>query len=574
MRRLPAAVLLVAAILATAALWTVSRGKWSDPIIDTGIEWFYADALSRGALLYRDVVYWFGPFTPYFHAAFFALLGSSFSTLVLTGVVMCSGTLAALYLALRRVTGRAEAAAAVALAVPVLVFMPGGGGAILGMGYRMWEAAAFALVAVALAAGRPSGPWRSAAVGGLCALAGLCRTEWGVASLLAAGTATWIRGGSLRDRVHDVLIACVAFLALFGGTMGVFVAVSGSKAVLRDGHLLLTGLPPETRRHLLNISGLRDPAGGFLRLLYSASMWGTIFLVVEVASTWKNDPDRLRRRLPWLGGALVFLLVYSNYAGSTTMLFFSGVPLIAAAAAGVGFLRGRGPRAAALAGYGLLGLMVCLRKPFSIADSPYVAPPLIVALVCGIGLLASAVSGERIRSARVRLRWALFAMVVLLAGFSFAARTVQYSRDPRVPLPGTGGWLSAPPEAARAITLLVREIRERTRPDDGLVVFPEGQVINFLSGRRNPIRFNLFIPGYLTDTNELEIIGELSRVKPAAVVIVNRQTSEYGRRFFGKNYGRRVWSWIEENYEPRPFDEAAAESSVSVARLYLRKTPP
>src|SRR5207249_10307282 len=75
-RRLIFTLLLVAP---TILLFLVSRGKWSDAIIDSGREWIVPDALARGDLLYRDVVYWFGPFTPYFHAAFFALFGSSFA---------------------------------------------------------------------------------------------------------------------------------------------------------------------------------------------------------------------------------------------------------------------------------------------------------------------------------------------------------------------------------------------------------------------------------------------------------------------------------------------------------------
>src|SRR6185369_10605971 len=134
---------------------------------------------------------------------------------------------------------------------------------------------AFTLVAIALAAEGP-GPWRAAAVGGLCALAGLCRTEWGIVALAGSTAAAAIRGRSWRGRLREALLASGAYLALFGGTIGAFVAVVGPKAVLQDGHLLLTGLSPETRRHLLNVSGLRDPTGGFLRLLYSAVLWGAV----------------------------------------------------------------------------------------------------------------------------------------------------------------------------------------------------------------------------------------------------------------------------------------------------------
>jgi hypothetical protein len=132
-------------VLATAVLWIVSRGKWSDAIVDSGTEWIYADALARGQMLYRDALYWFGPFTPYFQAAFFRLFGSSFSTLVLCGLAgrsACYGRCSSL----SAVTGRREAICG-RPRDPALLFMPNSGGAILGMdtgwhppASRCWDA--------------------------------------------------------------------------------------------------------------------------------------------------------------------------------------------------------------------------------------------------------------------------------------------------------------------------------------------------------------------------------------------------------------------------------------------------
>src|SRR5262249_32222729 len=149
--RAGAAMLAAGVLAATTALFVVSRGKWADAIVDTGSEWLWPDALFRGELLYRDVVYWFGPLTPYLHAGAFALFGSSFSTLVAAGAVASLLTLGALYASLRLVTGKLESALWTAVAIPMLVFMPYSGGGLLGMGYRMWHAAALTLLALRIA---------------------------------------------------------------------------------------------------------------------------------------------------------------------------------------------------------------------------------------------------------------------------------------------------------------------------------------------------------------------------------------------------------------------------------------
>jgi hypothetical protein len=72
--------------------------------------------------------------------------------------------------------------------------------------------------------------------------------------------------------------------------------------------------------------------------------------------------------------------------------------------------------------------------------------------------------------------------------------------------------------------------------------------LNALSGLPNPIRHKVYIPGYLTESNEKQVIAELERSPPGAIVIVYRPTSEYGPGLFGVDYGRDVMRWIERHY--------------------------
>jgi hypothetical protein len=183
-----------------------------------------------------------------------------------------------------------------------------------------------------------------------------------------------------------------------------------------------------------------------------------------------------------------------------------------------------------------------------------------------LGLLAAR---GRAGADRRRLRLGYSTGLAILVAVAFAWRTAQYAQDPRQPLPGTDGMLSAAAPQAREIAAMVEAVRERTQPGDGLVVFPEGQVLNQLTGRIDPLRHKLLIPGYLTAENESAVLEELQQIAPRALVLWPRRTDEYGPAEFGVDYGRRIFEWIQANYEG-PIVPAPRGS----ARLYVRRSPP
>ncbi len=82
--------------------------------------------------------------------------------------------------------------------------------------------------------------------------------------------------------------------------------------------------------------------------------------------------------------------------------------------------------------------------------------------------------------------------------------------------------------------------------------FPEGEILNYLSGRSNPIRHKLYLPGYVNSFNEAAIVEELSRASPGALVIWPRPVGEYGNGFFGRDYARSLQGWIDAYYRPEP----------------------
>jgi hypothetical protein len=568
---------------ASVALFLVSRGKWTDAIVDSGTEWLYADAISRGDVLYRDVVYWFGPFTPCFLAAFMIPFGSTFRALAAAGIVGSLAALAALYVALRTVAERPLPELWTAVAIPALVFMPESGGSILGMGYRIWHPATFALLAIAVAA-RPL-PARSSlstaiAAGALSAMAALSRLEWGLISLGAVLVCSFVRGGMGKPFLRDSTAAIVSFLLLSVAVLGPFIAAAGPRTVLEDGHLFLRGVSAETRTFLYDFAGIHQWRRGVLEMVYSAAAWAGIVFLIRAGALAAVDRPRFLRHLPLLAGLVLVLGLCAALGGAAGAVLFSAAPIVCIAAAIAGLFASPARRMPLL-GFGVAGLLFLHRRPFHIRDGPYVAPSLLFAFVCAAALCQELVERERDPEVRERFRRGLTGAAMLLVLFGFLGRAVQYSGDDRVFVSGTQEMLSARPEFVPKISAIVDAVRKQSRPGDGLVVLPEGGVLNYLSERPNRTPYKLFIPGYLTDENEKAVLRALERAPPAAIVVLDRETPEYGRTLFGVDYGKRVRRWIEENYDvqplpgSRPTGRAAPWTGLAIRKnVSSRRNPP
>jgi hypothetical protein len=538
---------------ATIGLFVVSRGKWSDALIDSGREWIVPDALSRGELLYRDVVYWVGPFTPYLHALWMRVFGSSFSTLAMSGGLDSAAMLAALFVSIRKLVGRAPAFLWTMLAIPVIVFMPGSGGILIGMGYR--HAATFSLLALAMAS-RPFARTRSAPLAGaLCGLAGLCRTEWGIAALVCCGLAMAVAGRWEKRSARPLSLLVAAAMLTFGGGVAIAIAAAGWGPVIREGHLLLTGLPKETGQFLIAFSGIRDWRAGVVNDLYSAGLWIGVFLLLRAAGLRASTRLVSRKHVGQILGILLLLGVCAAAGGASGSFLWSASPVISGLAFIHGISRPGNPKSAGLAGFGAMGLAMSHRRLFHIGDSWYVGNPLAFTFVAAallISRMAARESGESTRKAVARAISVGLGFAIVLA---FGMRFIQYAAQDRLWIAGTDRMLSAPRHVAAEIEGVADAVRGETRAGEGLVVFPEGEVLNYLSGRVNPCRHKMYLPGYLTEQNEEEILKELQLARPKAVVVWRRLTSEYGPAMFGVDYGRRIQAWIDTEYVVRPFQE-------------------
>jgi hypothetical protein len=275
-----------------------------------------------------------------------------------------------------------------------------------------------------------------------------------------------------------------------------------------------------------------------------------------------------------MASVFVLLAVCAALGGAGGAVLFSAAPLVCAAAAVLALVSPT-PSSAGLLGFGIAGVLLSYRRPFHIGDAAYVGPPLLFALICAAGLVQRIIDRERDPGTCQRFRALSDSAVLLLVVFAFGGRALQYAGDERVPIPDTQGMLSARPDLVARFETLVRTVRRESSTGEGLVVFPEGEILNYLADRPNPIRHKLYIPGYLTDRNERDVVAELEGSRPRAIVVLDRPTGEYGSSVFGESYGNRIRKWIEKGYDVRRIGRAERTGRLwSWAAVAIRRADP
>jgi hypothetical protein len=95
-------------------------------------------------------------------------------------------------------------------------------------------------------------------------------------------------------------------------------------------------------------------------------------------------------------------------------------------------------------------------------------------------------------------------------------------------------------------------IADSTKPGDGMVVIPEGAMINYLARRTNPTPYLNLLPPEMSYYGENAMIASLKAQSPKFIVLVRRNIREFGEENFGASprYGKRMLDWINQEYVP------------------------
>ena len=566
--------------------------KWPDPLIDFGQQLYVPWRLSRGAVLYHDVSYVYGCLSVCYHAALFKIFGVSLNVLLVSNCLILICLLLLVYRLFLKCSDVWTAATA-GLALTVLAFSQlldvGNYNYICPYSHEEFHGIVLPVVMMAclarwLEAGRKL---PLALAGGCLGLIFLTKPEvfvGAVAPFIVAVILQW-RRISIPALAKALLLAAVCtFVPLAGFYFGFRSEMNSTEAaraicgawlpLLHSTGLQLpiyqrnTGLDApwfHIGKALIEFGGLALIVGlcawrltrptlkplerviffvlaGGVSINYGWQNCGHCLplLVVVAAILWwrewrqKSEIENRKSKIGILWLAFSFAMLAK--LGFNPRLSHYGVFLAMPA-----FLS---------AIYLLLHLLPrFLQSPQSTVHSQQPDRPLDAGQI-GLWTMDRGLNAFRAvilifllaGLARLTIQSALFYKDKDFSLSSGGDRIVTY--NPKLDNPK-----SAPTGAAMAAA--AAWIETHTAPTNTLAVLPEGVMLNYLTRRDNPTPYVVFA-FEVWAFGEQKMLATYKENPPDYIVLVERDSSEYGMKYFGqqKGYGFDVMQWVNTNYEP------------------------
>jgi hypothetical protein len=578
-----------------AMLWW-SWGTWPDVFVDFGRELYVPWQIVGGKTLYADIAYFNGPLSPYLNALWFRLFGVSLRTLALANIAILVGLTALLYWLFKLAGGRVAAATAGVLFLTVFacgqMIDIGNYNFICPYSHELTHGTALSLAALAGLVWYQRRRWSGclALVGVLLGLVFLTKIEVflpaGVAVATGLGVTLW------AERPSSWRLLGLAALFLSGTVAPVGIALSLLVMRMPAAEALRGTFASWASVFTLDLAsirfyragmGLLDPAASVHAMLVCTGWYVAFFgplaglaLLLRLRGAWRAA----LAIVAFVGVGLGLAWSGHNVAWLKAVQLLPVVMLVTCAALLVAIVRQRADRQAMgrnLAGISLAVFATLLLSKMILNVRVYhygfaLAMPatllLVTALVCWVPALIERLGGYGgfFRAA---------ALGAIFVGSAVHIKVIQQRFRDKTHVVGEGADAFRADRRGHPANWILDEVAKHVRADQTLAVLPEGVMLNFLARRENPTPYINFMPPELLIFGEERILASFQKRPPDFVVLLHKDTSEYGYQFFGRDYGRRLYGWVERNYHSVSLLGARPLRGKRFGILLLRRgTPP
>ncbi len=558
---------------------TLSWQKWPDILVDFGLELYLPWQISNGRVLYLDIASIFPPLSPYLNAFLFKIFGTGLMTLAGFNLMLIVVLTYLIYRIFLEMSDRTAATTAATIFLGIFAFSQ-----YVGIGNYNFVTPythdvthgvvlSFFCIWAFLAYWRGRRPLWLGAVGISLGLISLTKLEVFLAISLAMGTG--LLGVAIFDRLalakcfRGLTILSLGFLLPVMGFIGYFsshLSFGNALVSITQPYRLLSGSSIASNPFYLNIMGLDAPLLNLMRLLLSALWYGLALLLLLIAAYVPGKISNRNLRTALMG--IIFIIPILSMPFSLRHIpwleIFRPLPLlmmgliICSGKALWSFRmdRQKADRWLPVLVFAVFSFVLLLKMILNTHVYHYgfalAMPATLATLMIFLYHLPNFIERKFGQGAFIRLLGIVGVGVLLAAHVQMSQRI--YDLKTYAVGSGPDTILTWKPEVTNRGVIIgqaLEKIREVVRPDENFIVFPEGVMINYLARRANPSPYINFIPtSVINMIGEDRIVRALYKNPPDYVILVQRDTLEFGYRGFGLDYALRIFSWIKENYDP------------------------
>jgi hypothetical protein len=560
---LPTTLLSAAFVAMTAFTWR----KWVDPFVDFGQAMEIAREVAEGRVLYRDVALLHGPFSAGLDALLFRIFGPTIATVTTFNLLVIAGLTALLYRLLEDAFDRLAATVGGLLFLLVFAFGQYTPASITNYVApytpEIVHGLALGLLAVFFSsrAGRTGNPTDAGLAGLFTGLSFLTKAEIFVAALGGAVAGILLASRTARrSGGHPGRLALLFAGGLTVPPVGAFLlflrwldAGTARHAVLGPWPQLIGGAVSSAPFYRW-VAGTDDVWGNLGALLLWA---GALLAVFLGAAIWARRIRSGKIPVGFYAAAGLLVAGLATTVGRTEWLEISRpLPLLLAAAILFDVVRFRRagpagvPASFARIPLAAFGLLLLLKTPLASRLYHYgqflSMPGFLFAAGLLVTVIPSAIS-SRGGNGRVFRHLAVVFLALLVGTALYWTKTFTSLKTCRA---GSGANRFDADERGCFFESVRLRLAAASRPGDTLAVLPEGSLLNVLTALPRPTRFGTLMPFEARLYGEDAILHAFEERPPAWVVLVQKDTSEYGPRFFGRDYLRGLGTFIGQGYRP------------------------
>lgn len=559
--------LVVGVLVLFGALLHFTWLKWGDPVVDTGREVEIPWKMAEGDVLYRDMAYNYGPFSPWVNSIFLKIFGTHLNSIVFSGIASSLLGLLLVFLVAREFLGRRMSCCVSALFLFECVFQHyyynGNFCFILPYSFCAVHAMLAGLGAFWFLCKYINGKGAKPLLGaGIClGVAFLCKIEIAGAIAICVAALPVLLGIKLKAGVKrigaDTLSWCLpAAVVTIGGFLPFFLHASVGE-VLWENVLKPQLVDFRSNIFFMQHLGLTHFQHNMKLIGLSLLMW-SVFIAALLFCVSRFSKDRSNLTLKAL------LLVLAHAAGFWLWRDLNWeiefrclsviIPVVFLFTLARIFLKKEASTneevkllaLSLFAGFSLMRIFLtvgtfhygfCLALPgvilFVVVLIRWI-PERFPGLVPKPGIYGSV----------------LMLILLTLSARNFCTASLDNFNDRTVPIEGPQGkmWVQEKP-LGMDIHLTLEMMGELADEGDTLLVLPEGAFVNFITGMRNPTRYNLFIPPELSENVEKELVARIEEGAIDWILLLNRPVWEFGSRGLGRDYGIELMTMVEKKFD-------------------------